>query len=148
MNSSKRVSSISLVVGLVSVLLCAGIAGGQTRDDTGDVRQTVARVSFLTGDVSYARGDDPDDWQPADYNVPLTVGDRLYSGNRGRAELQVHGGFTVRVGPKTDLAALNLTDDTKQWSLQSGSASFQLRRLGPDEDLRGRYAQRRDHVRA
>ena len=133
MNSSKRTSGLGAIVAFFSFLLFGGIAGGQYRDDTGDIRQTVARVSFLTGDVSYARGDDPNDWQPADYNVPVTIGDRLYAGSRGRAELQVHGGFTVRMGSLTDLAALNLTDETKQWSLQAGSAAFQLRRLGPDE---------------
>jgi hypothetical protein len=98
-----------------------------------EVHQTVARLSFLGGSVSYVRGDDPDNWQQADTNVPLTVGDRIYTGDDGRAELQVHGGFAVRVGAQADLSALNLTNDTKQWSLRGGSAEFQLRRLNDNE---------------
>jgi len=47
---------------------------GQERDEYGevaleDVQQTVARVSNIYGNVSYARGDQPDEWQPADANV-------------------------------------------------------------------------------
>ena len=61
-------------------------------DSDGDIRQTVARISDLDGSVSYARGDDPDDWQSADRNVPVTLGDRLYTGEQSRLELQVHGG--------------------------------------------------------
>jgi len=99
----------------------------------GDIRQTVARISYLTGSVSYARGDAPDDWQSPDLNVPLTLGDRLYTGRGGRAELQVHGGATIRIDAETDLAALNLTDDTKQFSQTLGAASFKVRRLGAEE---------------
>ena len=115
-------------------ILSAGAARGQYRDEpySDDIRQTVARVSYLSGPVSYARGDEPDDWQSADVNVPLTIGDRLYTGRGGRAELQIQGAV-VRLSADTDLAALNLTDDTKQLSLTSGTAAFQVRRLADDE---------------
>ncbi len=97
-----------------------------------EIRQTVARVAYISGDVSFARGDDPDDWQPADANIPMTLGDRTWTAG-GRLELQVHGGNLIRLAPSTDLAALNLTEDTKQFSLSAGHASFRIRRLGDDE---------------
>lgn len=125
----KRVLRIFGIL-LAGVLLTAPFRAQSPEDD---LRQTVARVSFLAGNVSYARGDDPDNWQAADFNVPMTIGDRLYTGDDGRAELQVQGGFFVRIGAQSDLAALNLTYDTKQWSLRSGTAAFQLRRLGDNE---------------
>src|SRR5205807_2432126 len=79
--------------------LLSGPLFGQYRDDRGDgdIRQTVARISYLNGGVSCARGDDPENWQNADLNVPLTLGDRIYTGRGGRAELQVHGGAYVRL---------------------------------------------------
>ena len=83
--------------------------------------------------MSYARGDDPDNWQPPDINVPLTLGDRLYTDRGGRAELQIQGGTVVRLDATTDLAAANLTEDTKQISQNLGSASYQVRRLGAEE---------------
>lgn len=133
MNSFLRTTRSRAAGAFFAVLLLTGIAAGQGSEDNGDIRQTVARISFLTGNVSYARGDDPDNWQAADFNVPLTIGDRLYTGDDGRAELQVHGGFYVHLGAQADLAALNLADDTKQWSLNAGYASFRIRRLGDNE---------------
>ena len=116
-------------LGSIFVGLIASLASAQPRDEYGEMRQTVARISFLSGPVSFSRGDDPEDWQPADRNVPMTLGDRIYTGSRSRMELQVHGGDFVRLGPRTDFAALNLTDDTKQFSLRSGVASIRIRRL-------------------
>jgi hypothetical protein len=109
------------------------LATAQVRDESGEIYQTVARISYLSGDVSFSRGDDPDDWQPADVNVPMTLGDRIYTGSRSRIELQVHGGDFVRLGARTDFAALNLTEDTKQFSLRSGVASIRIRRLSDSE---------------
>jgi len=142
MNTPRRTLTIvagSLLLGLFSF----GTAAAQSRDpypDTDsrdyngeDVRQTVARISFLSGPVSYARGDEPDNWQAPDLNVPMTLGDRLYTGRGGRAELQIHGGAAIRLDAETDLSTLNLTDDTKQLSVNSGSAAFVIRRLDSEE---------------
>ena len=107
----------------------APIAEDPPRAEQGEIRQTVARVSNLAGPVSYARGDDPDNWQAAEPNLPLTIGDRLFADDRGRVELQVHGGDYVRLGSRTDFAVLNLTDDTRQFAVKSGVASFRVRRL-------------------
>ena len=130
--SISRRAPVATTFALILLGFCvAGPLFAQYPD--GGVRQTVARISYLSGGVSYARGDDPDNWQAADVNVPLTLGDRIYTGRRGRAELQIHGGVYVRLDADADLAALNLTDDTKQLSLTLGAASFQVRRLGEDE---------------
>ena len=95
--------------------------------------QTVARVSFLEGDVSFSRGDDPDAWEPVDLNVPMTLGDRIWTGENGRVELQIHGRNVARLAAGTDLQALNLTDEVKQFSLALGTATFTVRRLSDDE---------------
>jgi hypothetical protein len=118
---------------VAAAFLAASPARAQDRDDYGDIHQTVARISYVNGDVSYARGDDPDGWQAADRNVPMTLGDRLYTGSKSRIELQVHGGDVVRLGARTDFGALNLTDETKQFSMQAGVASFQIRNLSDSE---------------
>jgi hypothetical protein len=121
-----------LIAGLFLLTLPgASSAADQGRDE--EIHQTVARISYISGNVSYSRGDDPDNWQAADVNVPMTLGDRVYTGESGRVELQVHGGDVIRLDTRSDLAALNLTDDTKQFSLKEGLASFKIRRLGEDE---------------
>jgi hypothetical protein len=98
-----------------------------------EIQQTVARVSLVAGGVSFSRGDDPDNWGPADVNVPMTLGDRAWTGDDGRLELQVHGGNLARLSARTDLQALNLQTDVKQFSLSLGTASFSIRRLGDNE---------------
>ncbi len=117
--------------GLGLACLLASFGGARAQDS--DIRQVAARISFLSGDVSYSRGDDPDDWQSPTVNVPFTLGDRIYSPENGRVELQIQGGEFVRLAARTDLAALNLTEDTRQFSLTAGTASVQLRRLDENE---------------
>ena len=93
----------------------------------------VARISFVSGPVTYSRGDDPDEWDDAIENVPLTIGDRIYSPEDGRAEVQLSSGNFVRLAPRSYFTTLNLGDDIKQFYLGEGAASFNIRRLQSDE---------------
>jgi hypothetical protein len=126
---------------LLAALPFASVASGQARDEYGDysdvaqadVIQTVARISHVQGNASYARGDDPENWQPADVNIPMTLGDRVYTDQHSRLELQVHGGDVIWLGSRTDLTALNLTNDTKQFAVKSGIGTFQIRRVDEND---------------
>ena len=133
MKRMSRPRNLRALWGFLGALLLISTAGAQQRDEYGEVNQTVARISYIAGDVSFLRGDDPDNWQPADRNVPMTLGDRVYTGGRSRIELQVHGGDVIRLGARTDLGALNLTEDTKQFSVHAGVSSFQVRHLSDYE---------------
>jgi hypothetical protein len=93
----------------------------------------VARISFVSGAVSYSRGDDPDEWDDAIENVPLTIGDRIYSPEDGRAELQLSSGNFVRLSPRSYFSTLNLSDAIDQFYLGEGVASFNIRRIESDE---------------
>jgi hypothetical protein len=93
----------------------------------------VARLSFVSGEVTYSRGDDPDEWDDALENVPLTVGDRVYAPDNSRAEVQLSSGNFVRLAPRSFLSTLNLSDDVKQFYLGEGAASFNIRRLPSNE---------------
>src|SRR5512140_1508383 len=88
---------------LLGALAFASIGPAQWRDgdvpQADDIRQTVVRVAYLSGEVSYNRGDDPDDWQPASLNFPMTLGDRLYAASASRVELQTDGG-TIYLAPE------------------------------------------------
>jgi hypothetical protein len=93
----------------------------------------VARLSFVSGPVSYSRGDDPGEWDEAIENIPLTIGDRLYTPAEGRAEMQISSGNFIRLAPRSYLSTLNLSDDVKQFYLGEGIAFLNIRRLAPDE---------------
>src|SRR5512139_2357970 len=120
------------LVALLGTLALATTSQAQPWDD--DIRQTVVRVAYFSGQVSYSRGDDPDGWQPASLNYPMTLGDRLYTARGARLELQTEGG-AIYLAPETDLAVLNLTYDVKQFSLGMGSASFRIRHVGSGESF-------------
>ena len=101
-------------------------APAQQPDDEAD--QVVARVAFLTGDVSYNRGDDPDAWQAAALNFPMTQGDRLFTTRGAKTELQTDEA-TVFLGSETELSALAMTDDETQLSIAAGTATFRVHHL-------------------
>ena len=104
-------------------------APAQQPDDEAD--QVVARVAFLTGDVSYNRGDDPDAWQAAALNFPMTQGDRLFTTRGAKTELQTDEA-TVFLGSETELSALAMTDDETQLSIAAGTATFRVHHLSED----------------
>ncbi|HET7451329.1 MAG TPA: DUF6600 domain-containing protein [Thermoanaerobaculia bacterium] len=135
MKNSTAPGRIGLGMALAALLaLAPHPMRGQDYPDQGGIQQAVARISYIDGnDASYSRGDDSDNWQAAVPNVPLTLGDRVYTGDASRMELEVHGGALVRLAPRTDLTVLNLTDDVKQLSLAAGTASFRVRRMKNDE---------------
>jgi hypothetical protein len=97
--------------GLALVLLTLGPTAAVA--DAGD--PGVAFVSTLNGDVSVQRGDSGD-VVAAGINAPLLVGDSVWTGSNGRAEIQFDYGHVVRVGPDAQIrfAALGSSDDTVQ----------------------------------
>jgi len=122
-------------LGVAAALLLLLLPATARTQEIDQIDQTVARISYLSGPVSYNRGDDPDEWEAAATNVPFTIGDRIYSSTDGRAELQLAAGNFVRLAPRSYLRALNLTYDTKQFYLGEGVASFNIRRLDRDETI-------------
>jgi len=121
------------LVALLGTLALASASQAQSPNGD-DLQQTVVRVAYFSGEVSYSRGDNPDDWQPASLNFPMTLGDRLYTARGSRLELQTEGG-AIYLAPETDLAALNLTYEVKQFSLGMGSVSFRIRQIGSGESF-------------
>jgi len=93
----------------------------------------VARISYVSGPVSYSRGDYPNEWDEAAVNVPFTLGDRIYLPEDSRAELQLPSGNFIRLAPRSYFSALNLAHDVKQFYLGEGAAFFNIRRLASDE---------------
>jgi hypothetical protein len=90
-----------------------------------------ARLGYLSGTVSFAPAGQPD-WVQAGVNRPLTTGDRLWTGDGSRAELQI-GGAAIRIGPSTSMRLLNLDDRITQVQLSQGSLKFRVRSLGPQQ---------------
>ena len=87
--------------------------------DAGDPPARVARLSFIKGTVSL-QVSGANDWTQASLNYPLTAGDRIYTDQGSKAELEI-GSAAVRASATTDLTVANLTDQFLQLGLGQGA---------------------------
>jgi hypothetical protein len=92
--------------------------------DAGDPPARVARLSFIKGAVSL-QPSGASDWSQASLNYPLTTGDRIYTDQDSRAELEV-GSAAVRASATTDLTVANLNDHFMQLGLGQGTIRVRI----------------------
>jgi len=95
-----------------------------------DPPSRVARVAYLSGDVSFAAAGE-NDWLQAQRNRPMVTGDKLYT-NAGRAELQI-GTSSIFLSDRSNMDFLTLNDQTTQMELTQGSLNLNVRRLNSGE---------------
>ncbi|MBP1608176.1 MAG: hypothetical protein H6Q04_411 [Acidobacteria bacterium] len=91
--------------------------------DANDQYARMARISYLSGHVGFQHAGDAD-WSAASVNMPLQVGDRIYTGEDGRAEIQFDDGSVCRLAEKTDIEFLTVNDDLIQMRLLVGLSSL------------------------
>jgi len=99
--------------------------GGPPKDAEGDP-PGVARVSLIEGEASYYRRDG-DDWTGVAVNAPLVTGDRFYSGDASRAEIQLAPETYVRLGAETEIDLVELAPDATQVRVPVGRVTMRLR---------------------
>ena len=120
---SLRLRIFAAVIG-IAVVTFSGWANA-------DPPSRVVRLGYLTGEVSFSPAGE-DDWVRASINRPLTTGDRLWTDQRGRTELQI-GGAMVRMSANTSVSILNLDDRIAQLQLTQGTLNVRVRRLGRNQ---------------
>ncbi len=96
-----------------------------------DPPERVARLSVITGVVSFAVADD-DTWRDASLNRPLVAGDRLYTEHAARTELDL-GTAVVRMDERSDLRLVNLDIQTATFELAEGTLNLTVRKLYEDQ---------------
>jgi DNA segregation ATPase FtsK/SpoIIIE-like protein len=117
---------------LVSVLILAFVTPQITSAaDNDDPPGRVARLSYASGAVSFNPAG-TDDWSSAVVNRPLTIGDKLWTDNGARAELNL-GTAAIRLGDQTGFSFLNLDDRATQIQMIEGTLNVRVRRLDQDE---------------
>ncbi len=100
-------------------------------DDTQDPPTRVARISALEGSVSMQPGG-AGDWGTATKNRPVTIGDKLWTDQGSRAELEA-GQASIHVGNMTALSFLNLNQNVIQMRMAEGHLNFRVRELREGE---------------
>lgn len=112
----------TLTFSLLLSLLVVAVA------DTPIIR--MARISFIEGEVSYRRANQEDqNWYDASTNTPLGENDQVFTGQRGRAEIQLTGRNIVRLDGDTSFKIAQFTTAITQISLPVGTAIFQVESL-------------------
>ena len=96
-----------------------------------DPPSRVARLNFVDGAVSFQPGGE-NDWVDAEINRPLATGDNLWADDNARAEVHI-GSTALRLGPKTGITLLDLSDRAAQIRLAQGSLIVKVRHVD-DED--------------
>jgi len=126
---SRRKSASVLLVGLwiVSAINLPAIATA----DTDDPPARVARLAYLEGAISFQPGG-TEDWVSAPLNRPITTGDKIWSDQGSRAELQLDGS-ALRLSSNTSVSVLNLNDNVSQIQLSVGTLLVRVHRLDDNE---------------
>lgn len=105
---------------------------GQVQDQNEqDPPGRVARLNYSEGSVSFQPGGE-NDWVTAVPNRPMVTGDNLWADENSRAEAHI-GSTAIRLGPKTGITFLEITDRTTQIRLAQGSLIMRVRHVD-DED--------------
>jgi hypothetical protein len=99
--------------------------------DEDDPPSVVARLAFSQGSVSFQPAG-IEDWVDAGINRPITTGDKLWSDQDGRVELQLDAS-TIRLFHSTGFSFLNLNDNVTQVRLSEGTILVRVRHLDRDE---------------
>jgi FecR protein len=85
----------------------------------------VARLSLMQGDVSSQRGDNGD-WVAETVNSPIAVGDRVSTGQGGRAEIQLDYANVLRLSDNATAKIANLTRGTIQVQVGRGLVTYSV----------------------
>jgi hypothetical protein len=88
-----------------------------------DISPGVARISLIQGDVSTQRGD-TGDWATAALNQPLAAGDRISTGDRSQAELQLDHANILRLDKNAQAKIAILERAQFQVQVGQGLASY------------------------
>src|SRR5258705_12143163 len=97
----------------------------KARADEGDPPSRVGRISYLDGNVSF-QPTGTEDWAAAAKNRPVTVGDKLWTDQDSRAELQA-GEAAPHLGRMTAPFFLNMEENIPQKPINEGGVKFRPR---------------------
>ncbi|MHB8676736.1 MAG: DUF6600 domain-containing protein [Candidatus Acidiferrales bacterium] len=91
------------------------------------------RLSYVGGNVSLQPAGETQ-WSAALLNYTITTGDRLYTDQGARADLEI-GGSAVRMSDATDVTVTNLTDNFLQVGLAQGTIRVTVYEMQQDHSI-------------
>jgi hypothetical protein len=97
--------------------------GAPSGEGPAEVKQGVGRISMIHGPVSTQRGDSGE-WSAAVLNQPVVLGDKVSTGDGGRAEVQLDYANILRLGPNSQANISNFTKNFIQVQIAQGIADY------------------------
>jgi hypothetical protein len=111
---------LSLTILAVQPALAQDQGQDQTQDQgQGEATPGAARVSLIHGDVSSMRGDSGD-WVAVTVNAPLVLGDKIATGDKSQAEIQLDYANVLRLAPGTEVKIADLSRTRIQLQVSQG----------------------------
>jgi len=107
-----------LILVILALSLCSFLAMAQSKE-----YYRIARLSYLEGKVSFQHTDEVD-WTAASINMALQPGDRIYTGDNGRAEIEFDDGSILRLAEKADVEILTMKEQLIQMKVLIGLCSL------------------------
>ena len=89
----------------------------------GEATPGAARVSLIHGDVSSMRGDSGD-WVAMTVNSPLVLGDKIATGDKSQAEIQLDYANVLRLAPGSEVKIADLSRTRIQLQVSQGLVSL------------------------
>jgi hypothetical protein len=120
-----------LWVWFLAALVLPALTVALAQDQDSDPPSRVARIAYLSGDVSFEPAS-LDGWADASLNYPMGTGDNLYANSNARAVLRI-GQNSIRLNSGTNFQFVNLNDNVVQTSINAGSLSLRVRHLDDGE---------------
>ena len=112
---------------LIALALVLGLAACKQGSQVKESESTVARTTFITGEVTLHRGEADQQLKVGDM---LQQGDRVSTAAASTAEIVIKGQGIVRLSESTELTLASLQENLKtKIDLKSGSSAFFLRKM-------------------
>jgi hypothetical protein len=102
-------------------------ASQQEQQQQATAQPGVARVSWIRGDVSTQRGDNGE-WVAAIVNTPISQDDRISTGDKSRAELQLDYADTLRMSDRVTVKIATLTRSQILLQVGEGLTTYTVNR--------------------
>jgi hypothetical protein len=115
---------------LACLAACLGVVAAAHAQDA-DPPGRIARLSDAEGSVALQPAGVAA-WGAAQLNRPVTTGDRIWSDQNSRAELDL-GSAAVRLGSRTAFSFFNVDDHAVQMQLTAGTLIVHVRELFPNQ---------------
>ncbi len=128
-SSRALMRSILLAAAAIFLLVLACVPSRAQEDPPAQV----GRLSIVSGTVSIQPAG-ADEWNQAELNWPVGPGDRIFTDNDGRAEIQLGQTF-LRIGPGSDVTLSEDTANSISIGVAQGAVHVRCQGLWPGQSL-------------